>query len=189
MSWNAAPSAGGDRVKGSHLPPAACCMPMEYRTVFDIATAGYKGWSFPAFGMLFVAIGAVLVANRRRLRGPWSRIPRARNAFAFFFLGFSVLWTLGVFALTYGQCLSLAGSRASNDALVAEGVVTDFKPMPYTGHSMEKFCVARACFAYSDYVVVAGFNNTASHGGPIHDGLPVRVTYVGNSILKLEVAR
>jgi hypothetical protein len=41
--------------------------------------------------------------------------------------------------------------------------------------------------SYSDYVVTAGFNNTASHGGPIRQDLPVRISYVGNSIVKLEI--
>jgi hypothetical protein len=52
---------------------------------------------------------------------------------------------------------------------------------------MESFCVSGVCFRYSDYVVTAGFNQTSSHGGPIRDGLPVRVTYIGNTIVKLEV--
>jgi hypothetical protein len=43
-------------------------------------------------------------------------------------------------------------------------------------------------FSYSDYVIVPCFNNTASHGGPIRDGLRVRIAYSGNCILKLEVA-
>ena len=162
---------------------------MEYRTVFDIATAGYKSWDFPAFGLLFITIGAILVANRTSLPGWWGRSPRASNVFAFFFLSFALLWTLITFVSTYGQYSSLTKSVSNGGARIVEGVVTNFKPMPVTGHAMEKFCVSDACFEYSDYVIVGGFNNTASHGGPIREGLSVRVTYVGNSILKLEVAK
>jgi hypothetical protein len=53
---------------------------------------------------------------------------------------------------------------------------------------MEKFCVNDHCFEYSDYVITGGFNNTRSHGGPIREGLPVRVTFIRNKIIKLEVA-
>ncbi|WP_322021733.1 MULTISPECIES: hypothetical protein [unclassified Burkholderia] len=53
---------------------------------------------------------------------------------------------------------------------------------------MERFCVGQVCFSYSDYVVTGGFNNTASHGGPIRAGLPVRGSYVDGLIVKLEVA-
>ena len=53
---------------------------------------------------------------------------------------------------------------------------------------MERFCVSGTCFEYSDYVVTGGFNNTSSHGGPIRAGLPVRVSHVGDRIVKLEIA-
>ncbi|MEO7576992.1 MAG: hypothetical protein ABIT83_05210, partial [Massilia sp.] len=66
--------------------------------------------------------------------------------------------------------------------------VADFVPMPAAGHAMERFCVQQACFSYSDFVIGGGFNNTASHGGPIRAGLPVRVTYVDGDIVKLEIA-
>ena len=52
---------------------------------------------------------------------------------------------------------------------------------------MESFAVGGHRFSYSDYVVTSGFHNTASHGGPIHDGLDVRVSYLGNLILRLEI--
>jgi len=162
---------------------------MEYRTVFDIATAGYKSWSFPAFGLIFIVVGTLLVFNRKRLPGWWGKSPRASNAFAFFFLGFAVLWTLVAFGSTYGEYFSLTKAGSGENTRIIEGVVSNFKPMPVTGHAMERFCITDICFEYSDYVITGGFNNTSSHGGPIREGLPVRVTYVGKSILKLEVAK
>jgi len=47
---------------------------MEYHTVFDFAEVGYKSWPFPAAGLVFVAIGGILVLLRRRLQG-WSGRP------------------------------------------------------------------------------------------------------------------
>ena len=161
---------------------------MHYRTVFDIAAAGYKSWSFPAFGLAFIALGIVFVLNRRNIPGWWSKHPAASKAFAFFFLGFSVLWTLVSFLATHGDYAALAKARTAPGLQVVEGVVTNFKPMPPTGHAMEKFCVSGTCFEYSDFIVTAGFNNTSSHGGPIREGLQVRVAHVGNAIVKLEVA-
>jgi hypothetical protein len=72
---------------------------------------------------------------------------------------------------------------------VTEGPVTDFVPMPYEGHAQERFTVRGHTFSYSDYVLSPGFHNTASHGGPIREGLNVRVTFAGNLILRLEVAQ
>lgn len=161
---------------------------MEYRTVFDVAEVGYKAWQFPAFGLIFIVIGGVLVASRKKTVR-WKTRTRESSAFAFCSFGFAVLWTLIAFFSTYSEYSSLSKARATNNVQVAEGLVTSFKPMPSTGHSMEHFCVSGVCFEYSDYVVTGGFNNTSSHGGPIREGLPVRVTYVGHSIVKLEVAK
>jgi len=74
------------------------------------------------------------------------------------------------------------------DYSIAEGTVANFRPMPYSGHQNETFSVNGVEFSYSDYVVVPCFNNTASHSGPIRDGLRVRIAYSGNCILKSEVA-
>lgn len=70
---------------------------------------------------------------------------------------------------------------------MVQGYVTNFRPMPYEGHQDECFSVQSETFCYSDYGITAGFNNSASHGGPIREGLPVRVSYVGNTIVRLEV--
>ena len=70
-----------------------------------------------------------------------------------------------------------------------EGTVTNFHPMPYSGHQNETFSVDGMQFSYSDYVLIPCFNNTSSHGGPIHEGLRVRIAYSGNCILKLEVSQ
>jgi hypothetical protein len=162
---------------------------MSYRVVFDVAEAGFKSWTFPAFGLIFVAVGVFMVIARKSLPGSWANRPKASAAFAFFFLGFALLWTLVSFMATYRDYSSLAAEESSGQVQVAEGRVSNFNPMPFSGHSMERFCVEAHCFEYSDYVITGGFNNTSSHGGPIRDGLPVRVTFVGNSIIKLEVAR
>lgn len=162
---------------------------MEYRTVFDVAAAGYRTWHAPALGIVFVVAGAALIAGRKSPTPGWGKHPRAFAAFTFSFFGFAVLWTITVTYFTFSDYSSLAKAQANNKFQVVEGVVTEFRPMPVTGHAMERFCVSGKCFEYSDYVSAAGFNNTSSHGGPIHEGLQVRVSYIGNSILKLEIAK
>lgn len=168
---------------------------MQYQTIFDIAATGYRTWRFAAFGLIFVTIGIFLVALvTRRKTLPfrrWSTRPLASKVFAYLYFGFALLWTTISFVGTWREYSRLENAIATGHARVVEGAVTDFSPMPVTGHAMERFCVSHssACFEYSDYVVTSGFNNTSSHGGPIRAGLHVRVTYVGNSILKLEIAR
>lgn len=77
-----------------------------------------------------------------------------------------------------------------------EGSVEQFHPKSQAGGGYETFKVGDVAFLYSDYESTPGFNQTASHGGLIREGLPVRVTYVfdaessphRNVIVKLEVA-
>ena len=162
---------------------------MNYKLVFDISQAGYKSWPFPAIGFIFIAIGLLFVLFRKRIPGWWRNHPRERNVFSFSFLGFAVIWTFSSFWGTYNDYSAMRSAQKAGSFNVAEGKVTNFIPMPYDGHSMEKFCVQGHCFEYSDYAISSGFNNTSSHGGPIREGLPVRVTFIGNKIIKLEVAR
>ena len=74
---------------------------------------------------------------------------------------------------------------------MVEGAVANFHPMPAAGHEDEHFTVQGVYFAYSDYSVTSGFNNTSSHGGPMREGLYVRIHYTrsvtGETITKLEV--
>lgn len=162
---------------------------MNYVTVFNIADAGYKSWSFPAFGLIFIVIGILLVLFGERPNSNGGLVPRTGKKFAYFFLIFAVIWTVIAFISTYRQYYTLINVMKEGRYRVVEGVVTHFVPMPYQGHSDERFCVKSVCFRYSDYEETAGFNNTASHGGPIKPGLHVRVFYIGNDIIRLDVAK
>jgi len=70
---------------------------------------------------------------------------------------------------------------------LVEGLVDNFSPMPFEGHQAECFAVNGVRFCYSDYDRTAGFNQTSSHGGPIRQGVRVRIAYLGNHILRLEL--
>ena len=157
----------------------------DYVVVFDLAEVGYRQWTFPAFGLPFLAVGALLVRYRNKVA---TAAPAwARAAFSFFFFGFALLWITVSFVSTYGEYRTLRSALEEGRAAVAEGPVEDFVPMPDEGHAMESFTVAGESFEYSDYVVTTGFNNTSSHGGPIQPGRQVRITHFGGHILRLEV--
>jgi hypothetical protein len=159
---------------------------MEYRVVFDLSAMGYD-WRLPASGLIFVAFAAgVLLLRSWGMLKPSNRFDAV---FPYLFGGFAVYWTLFAFGSTYGEYRSLRGAMASGQAQVVEGVVEDFVPMPPEGHALESFTVGGHHFAYSDYFETGAFNQTASHGGPIRAGLPVRVTFVGDDIVRLEVAQ
>ena len=105
------------------------------------------------------------------------------------FIVFTLLWVLGSFIGTFAEYWNCSHALASGKASYVEGTVDNFVPMPYQGHANESFTVKGVPFSYSDYGVEAGFNQTSSHGGPIRQGLPVRIWYVGNEIVKLEIKK
>ena len=93
---------------------------------------------------------------------------------------------VGAFILTFTQHIAAHDALLGGRYSVVEGPVTDFKPMRYEGHGEEPSPLRERDLSYSDYVVVPGFNNSRSHGGPIDSGIYVRVTYSGSTILRLE---
>ncbi len=164
---------------------------MNYVLVFDAGARGYSTWTFAAMGLPLVAIGIGLVMYRdalaKRLAGTVSA--GVARGFAYFFLGFALLWTTLVFAATRGESRTVRDALQNGSARVVEGRVEGFVPMPYTGHALERFTVCGVPFSYSDYEVTEGFNRTSSHGGPMREGLWVRITHVGNLIARLEIAK
>ncbi len=147
----------------------------QYTTVFDITHKGFDLW-FPAFGLIII-LGSVLVIRERRA-GYW---------WAYLGIVIGLLWiplTFSSMHSAYGACRT---AYENGHYSIAEGYVADFHPMPFEGHQDECFTVQGVRFCYSDYMLVCGFNNTSSHGGPVRSGLPVRVTYAGENIFKLEI--
>lgn len=157
-----------------------------YITLFDVRQSGFRQWTFSVVGLMLVAAGLAIRPLVRmgviRPQYPWMM-----KWFPRLFVGFAIFWTVTSFAATFGDYRRAVSAMQNNRAEVVEGVVTQFKPMPYTGHAMESFLVQGVKFEYSDYIITAGFNTTTSHGGPIREGLPVKIWHLGGEILRLEI--
>ncbi len=158
---------------------------MKYKVVFDVAQVGFKDWSFSAFGLIFIVIGVGMLIYR--WKNPAKDSTFRTRIFPYAFTAFACFWTATSFWATYSGYSHLRNALHNGKYTIVEGTVTDFVPMPYTGHAMEKFNVNGHHYEYSDFVVVAGFNNTQSHGGPIRQGLKVRIADVGGQIARLEI--
>jgi hypothetical protein len=153
---------------------------IPYTTVFEITQEPFNWW-FPAFGLIFIVLGTALIFAARR----WPSFTRAKSL-GYFFVIFASLWTVVAFLGTYIIYRSAINYYHSKNYEVIEGIVESFQPMPYAGHRDECFTVRATRFCYSDYRITPEFNQTASHGGPIREGLPVRITHHNGHILRLE---
>jgi hypothetical protein len=100
-----------------------------------------------------------------------------------------ILFLIIVFVLFFRGYIENINLVSSKRFSYVEGTVTNFVPMPYYGHAEESFTVSGVPFHYAGeyYDLTPGFHHTASHGGPIKDGIYVRIWYIGNEITKLEI--
>jgi hypothetical protein len=154
-----------------------------YRTVFDVAQVGYRHWPFALSGLIFVALGFALPALIR------SRIIRTNRPnlgkwFSRIFVIGGTLWTAATLAGTFVQYRQVVDALQTGRAKIVEGRVEHFAQVPTKS---ESFDVNGVKFWYSDNVVIAGFNHTAYLGGPIREGLPVKIWYWNGQILRLQI--
>ena len=105
------------------------------------------------------------------------------------FVVFSILCIVLIGAGTITDFAKYRSAYAKGDFSIVEGTVDNFQPMPYEGHQQESFTVKDVAFHYSDFDSSPCLRNTASHGGPIRQGLAVRITYHQGCILRLEISR
>ncbi|MBC3905938.1 hypothetical protein [Undibacterium umbellatum] len=166
---------------------------MTSTVVFDITQAGYKSYTFPAFGLIFVAIGAVIlffhfINKRKTPPGSKTKLSGKRPWFFYFYFGFSCIWTITSFHSTYSDYKDLRTAYEHGQCKLAEGRVENFKIAPKEKRkSDESFDVGDAHFYYANHNVSAGFNTSSIVGGPMKEGLYVRIHHCGNDIARLEI--
>lgn len=163
---------------------------MTYKIVYD-ATQNGSAWGWLAFLVLFVLVMAVIVVAMR-FPPPWG--PGGRTRAVFDWLGLVLAVSVAFFGLarTLINYREAAAKLRDGNYAVVEGSVTDFVRLPTggPGQKAESFVVDGRQFSYSGYnITEAGFHQLASRGGPIYEGLRVRIAYSGSEILRLEIAQ
>ena len=167
--------------------------PDHFVKVFDIVDSGFD-WTFAAFGLIFVAVGAIGVfyPSLIPIKGQafFDARPKLQKYFRLGVLLFAVLWTVGAFASTYSTYARLKSIVVESRCRVVEGPVEHFEPRPSSGHGAESFLVQGVPFRYSDYTPNGGFSTTSVNGGPVGADSYVRICYEEdkNIILRLEIA-
>ena len=98
-----------------------------------------------------------------------------------------IVWSCVAFSSMYPNYRDIKKEYLAGEFSVVDGTAENFHPMPFEGHQDECFTVRGVEFCYSDFIIGRGFNNSTSYGGPIRAGLPVRISYIGNNIVRLEI--
>jgi len=163
---------------------------MGYQLVYD-ASQTKPEWHFVVIGPAFVILGLLMIVFRGLVSRATGRSLTYVTVFGSIFLGFSMLWTLIASMSLFASNSRMSAAARDNSTAAVEGIVEDFHPGPDVGHDDERFRVGNVHFAYSDYMITGGFNQTQSHGGPMRSGLNVRIRYVGTAdkatIVRLEI--
>jgi hypothetical protein len=145
----------------------------DYTTIFDISHKSFQWW-FPAFGLVIGVAGILIL-----------RLHKADYKWAYGLAAVSILWSLFSFSGIASGDREFQKAYASGNYMVVEGPVENY--WEGVEGKEECFSVQSKQFCYSDNVITPGFRNSAWHGGPIRPRLPVRVSYNGDTILKLEI--
>ena len=93
------------------------------------------------------------------------------------FLLFAISLFYGVLSINIKEYKILKNRYRNKEYNIVEGYVFEFEPMPYSGKKYEKFKVEDIEFEYSDFRSTYAFNKTKSHGGPIDEGVYVKIYY------------
>jgi len=162
---------------------------MEYKIVYEVTNSSIKSdW---LFSILMISGGLFLFFYNRKSSTDES------SYYSVFGVG---LICMGLFFLITDNLITKINLYNETQEIyrkkqydIVEGAIEYFDPMPYNGHKHESFRVNGVYFNYSDYDGrYYGFNNTASHGGPLKaNGQRVRLAYITregrNIILRIEL--
>jgi hypothetical protein len=83
--------------------------------------------------------------------------------------------------------VKLRTAYVSGRSVVLEGVVQNLRLAPTLGPARESFMVDGVSFSYNALDDTPCFHNAPFHGGPIREGMDVRIHYYEGCIQRIEV--
>jgi hypothetical protein len=157
----------------------------EYRTVFEVS---YFSNGCLRMSLLFLCAGIVLVIG---FAIPWISKRASRGRRIWF------LYILGPFYFLFGGLLLYSdlsngwiftSALANNQCDIVEGTVQVLYEQPRDGHARgDRIRVSDKVFTYSYWQETLCYNKTISQGGELRNGVVVRLHYIGNDILEVEI--
>jgi hypothetical protein len=162
---------------------------MNYQVVYDIQQVWYPGWWIFAIGILcvLVGLGIIFFADTKALNSIIARSTQQRLVIPGLVFLFGCVW-IGAGIVNRSVFENLRAADRDGSAEIIEGVVEQYV-LRSERRPKETFVVGNRYFAYSDYDSNRGFHQTRASGGPITEGLRVRITHVDGNIVRLEVAQ
>jgi len=164
---------------------------MDFIVVFDITKAGYKGSENLIFGSFLIIIGIFLCLglNTKIFKIPVRFKRKFNRIFSIIYLVFAICFTTVNLIFTYPDYYEIKKAYLSNQCIITEGYIKNFRPMSDNGNAFEEFEVDKMKFKYSSIYESPGFDNNTSYAGIINEGLYVKIYSHKGIIAKLEIRK
>ena len=161
---------------------------MNYSVIYD-STRSNLWWWLTELPILVLGSAFIWLILRELRRSP--KRPTKERLLLWVVLVpalFGGLWSMG-----YRYYVSRNFYRYYGSYATIEGVVKNYKAFRASSAAGEQFEVNGIRFGYVDSFQWKCFHKAAANGGPIHEGVPVRMSYATLNltpcIVKLEVAK
>lgn len=149
---------------------------------YDISASGFDVWEFLVIGGFIVLLS---ILDYKYPFMPYTSPPFGQRTMRWFVLLIVLLvFVLGAANLAYSYSSTMRAVKEGHIKKV-EGMVTKFRAASFN----ERFCIDETCFSYPASYTSVGFRQLSSRGGPIRDGVKVRVYYFGKVITRLEILK
>lgn len=147
---------------------------MVFQTVYEITQEAFTDWIYDAISLaLFLILAFTIFIFLKRLgKENIAKYTKIIIFPLFMFLIFGIIWN--VFA--YKQYINLKNVYLNNEIQIVEGFVTNVH-LQYGRINKQNFQVGQEHFEISENIYTGGFDKTVQNGGPIVQGLYVRLYY------------
>lgn len=161
---------------------------IQMDVVFDVRTADFASWfAFVPLVVLLTALVVELVRRRQELREVF-RSPRRPHIAIYLLAGVVLALLTGARFLSYvEEKKEFVRVLNANQARVVEGEITNYTPQAWTGRPLEKFQVGSEGFSFDGFGASPAYHKRRRSGGPLQEGMRVRVFEFRGSILRVEV--
>jgi hypothetical protein len=156
---------------------------MEYEVVFDAARIAAK-WAEVNWAITGLGISILLVALLRqvKLRGPQSG--RWIVVLLFMWIGVQFMFTRYYFPSSLRKPWFRTGRLVT-----VEGKAENFHSVNTGNVSVDTYMVEGRRVSYANQEPTCCYHMPAGFGGPVREGMQVRVTMDGPCVVKLEIAK
>jgi hypothetical protein len=154
--------------------------------VYDLITQGYENWGLPALGLLVTLAAGALFFTFNLI--PFAIVPSSAKKAMLVSAIVSLVWAVVTLGITYLQYSDLKQSYQHGEIREVFGRIENLTTSgPEIQPGTVRFSVRGVSFAYSKFVSSPGFRGLPTTINSLHDGLTVRIKYIGTAIVRLEI--